>query len=231
MLFRSLGVGSTFVFTALLDLQDDQHPLASEDALRLSKLRIMAVDDSASARTIMAGILDSWHIQNTVLADGTSALLELASAQQRGEPYHLVLMDWQMPTMDGLEAVRRIRNFEGIADTLAAVMVTAYSRDDLLESAQGLRLDGVVEKPINPSQLLDAIVRTLGGGRAPSGKPGLRVSYDAMVAQLAGATVLLVEDNEINQELAVDILTEAGLVVDVANNGAEALTCLNVAYQ
>ncbi|APW44110.1 response regulator [Rhodoferax saidenbachensis] len=218
-----VGVGSRFFFTARLGLQAQQKDNTPAENPALRKLRVLVVDDNGSAREILSGIIDSLHLQVHSVADGASAIAELQSAQQLGHPYHLVLMDWQMPGMDGVETIRRIRSNEGISETLATVMVTAYSRDDLIEKASDVRIDGILEKPVNPSAVLNTISLALGHTRQIASPPLRRATYEAMAAQLRGAHVLLVEDNEVNQELATEILTEAGLTVDLASDGAQAV--------
>ncbi len=217
------GVGSCFGFTARLGLQSQQRSMDGEDMSRLQHLRVMVVDDNSSARTIMGAILQSQGIEHTVLESGEAALVALEDAQASSRPYQLMFVDWKMPGLDGLQTVRRLRSNPRISDDLSVVMVTAYSRDDLLEEARTLQIDGVIEKPVNPSRMLDTIVRTASGHKLARPPSLARTSFDALTAHLRGARILLVEDNEVNQELATDILTQAGMQVDVANNGEEAI--------
>ncbi|MBY0573805.1 MAG: response regulator, partial [Undibacterium sp.] len=190
----------------------------------LEYLRVMVVDDNESAREIMASIFSHLDIQVTLRPGGAASLIELELAQKKGRPYHFVFMDWFMPGMDGIEAVRRIRAMESISETLTVVMVTAYSRDELMEKSKGIRLDGILEKPVNVSQVNDTIQRALQLKTQPVvSDPIKRVNIDACVEKIRGRKVLLVEDNEVNQELATDILVEAGVIVELAKNGVEAI--------
>ncbi|QTN27334.1 response regulator [Rhodoferax sp. AJA081-3] len=218
------GRGSRFIFTAKMGLQRNQQqasPVLADPKLR--HLRVLVVDDNSASREILSDIIESLHIAVHTASNADAAIAQLVAAQQLGTPFHLVVMDWHMPGVDGVEAIRRIRANEAIAETLATVMVTAYNRDELVESAQGLRLDGILEKPVTPSGLLNTISAALSRTLHVTSAPHRPTSYTSMVAQLTGACVLLVEDNEINQELAADILTQAGLRVDVAGDGAQAL--------
>jgi signal transduction histidine kinase/DNA-binding response OmpR family regulator len=226
------GVGSCFAFTARMGVQADQSAAAIPADPKLQQLRVLVVDDNSSAREIMSDILGSLRIEAKAVSSGEEGIAELIAAQQRGKSYHLVLMDWQMPHIDGIETVRRMRASEGISETLTAVMVTSYSRDDLIEKSQGVRLDGILEKPVSPSTVLDGIAQALARNaghkelatnRATSPAPYVRPSYDTLAAQLRGAHILLVDDNEVNLELAQDILTGAGMTVDVASDGAQAV--------
>ncbi|MFL6657608.1 MAG: response regulator [Massilia sp.] len=221
------GQGSRFLFTARFGRQSwpGGEALSGAD---LGAVKVMVVDDNAAAREIMLGILGSLQMRSAAAVSAAAAIAELVQAEGAGDPYQLVLMDWVMPTMDGLAAIRAIRANPAIASTLAIVMVTAYSRDDLLAQAGDLARLGVLEKPVTPSGVLDAIAEGLRGGAllaAPHAVPGRRLA--AAMQTLRGRKVLLVEDNEVNQELAVDILLGLGMTVSVAINGRAALDMLD----
>jgi PAS domain S-box-containing protein len=218
-----VGKGSRFMFTARFDVQEGAEPLPSS-ARDLRAMRVLVVDDNAAAREIMQHILESLQMRVTSCAAAALAIEELEQAERQGDPYQLVMMDWIMPSMDGLAAIRAIRANPAISDMLSIIMVTAYSRDDLLSKAGDLNRLGVLDKPVTPSSVLDAIV----GGYVDHGGIGLRPEVPqrrmtAALQRLRGASVLLVEDNDINQELAVDVLTSLGLKVGVAANGKVAL--------
>lgn len=155
------GVGSTFHFTAKFGVQHEQRTL-SLDQKDIEGLRILVVDDNANAREIVLNILESFKFFPTAVRSGEEAILELENAQKQNKPYGLVLMDWMMPSMDGIETIKRIRNDTLLSSTPAFIMVTAYSRDDLLHRAQGVHLDGLLVKPVSPSTLLDTILNALG---------------------------------------------------------------------
>ena len=223
----TMGVGSCFIFTAQLRVQDrvQQSPVAQP---ALHQLRMLVVDDNSSAREIMTGIIESLQWQAHAVSDADSAIVALESAQAAGQPYDMVLMDWQMPVLDGVEALRRIRSNARIAESLSAVLVTAYNRSDLLEQARDVRLDGVLEKPVNPSMMLDTIHRVMGQPRlAPARPTPMPLAQDVSLHALRHARVLLVEDNEINQEVATEILREAGVQVTIAGDGAQAVALVD----
>ncbi|MBC7917116.1 MAG: response regulator [Rhodoferax sp.] len=217
------GKGSSFIFTASLRLPDMFTALSVDADPLLQHLRILVVDDNQSAREIMVGIVESLNLEVQSAADGPSAIQALEAAQQQGRPFHMVMMDWQMPGMDGVQAIRQIRGSEKIAETLATVMVTAFSRDDLIEKAEGVRLDGLLEKPVSPSAVLDTIARAMGHMRHSATQSHQNANNASLTAHLRGARVLLVEDNEVNQELASEILRESGVQVTVAGDGVQAL--------
>ncbi|MEO5357153.1 MAG: response regulator [Nitrospirae bacterium YQR-1] len=217
------GVGSTFYFTAKFGLQSAQRHLAAttEDA---KGLHILVVDDNARAREIFKTMLTSLRFESTAVSSGTEAIAELERAALQNMPYGLVLMDWSMPGMDGVETIRRIRSDTRLANTPAFVMVTAYSRDELLQQTTDVKIDGLLVKPVSPSTLLDSILSALGKEVVHGTRKHKRqADYRLAEKSLSGAYVLLVEDNEVNQELALEILQEAGIRVDVAVNGLQSL--------
>jgi two-component system sensor histidine kinase/response regulator len=181
------------------------------------------VDDNASAREILQGILSSLRFDATSVSSGAEAIGELEQGQAESKPYGLVLMDWQMPGMDGVETIKRIRADRKLAHTPAFIMVTAYSRDELQQQAEGVQIDGLLVKPVSPSTLLDSILNALGKEVTQrTRRHEKQAGHQESARQVKGARLLLVED-VVNQEVALEILQEAGLIVDVANNGAEAV--------
>jgi PAS domain S-box-containing protein len=216
-------VGSTFYFTAKFGVQSEQRKLSinTED---IEGLRILVVDDNESAREILQNMLQYLKFDVSSVNSGAEAIEELKRAQQEQRPYGLTLIDWMMPSMDGVETIRRIREDGELLAVPTFVMVTAYSQDELLEQAVGLNIAGVLIKPVSPSTLLDSILNALGKEVVQSTrKHEKQANYLEAEKLMKGAYLLLVEDNAVNQELALEILQDGGLRVDVANNGAEAV--------
>lgn len=217
------GRGSTFHFTATLGLQPVQRQRASIDA-DVAALRILVVDDNARARDIMVAILRSQRFDCESVDSGEAAIAMLVDAQAQGRSFGLVLMDWFMPQMDGLATIRNVLVALPSAHLPAFVMVTAHNREELLEQARDLAIAGVLQKPVSPSSVLDSILLSLGKHVVAHGRRQLRDDAHAEAQQkLIGAHLLLVEDNPVNQELALEILQSGGMRVDVANHGAEAV--------
>ena len=137
-------------------------------------------------------------------------------------------MDWKMPVMDGVETIQRLQD-QRLTRTPAVIMVTAYGRDDVFEAAaaRGVALKTVLTKPVTSSSLLEAIGEILDKGILVETHASEKANtYDEAMARLDGARVLLVEDNEMNQELATELLNRAGMTVVLANNGQQALDIL-----
>jgi CheY-like chemotaxis protein len=204
-------------------MQTTQRHLAAT-ADDVQGLRVLVVDDNPSAREIFQSMLASLKFESTAAGSGPEAIAELERAQQQGQPYGLVLMDWRMPGMDGVETIRRIRSDIRFAHIPAFVMATAYSRDELLQQAVDIKIDGLLVKPVSPSTMLDSILTALGKEVVMTpAKRNRKADHNEAEKSLRGAYVLLVEDNEVNQELALEILGDAGMKVDVAVNGLQAL--------
>ncbi len=212
------GVGSRFSFTAwfeLMDLDEGKRRIVPES---LNNLRVLVVDDNPVAREILSEYLKLMNFRVAEAFDGPSAIE--AVARSADDPYALVLMDWQMPGMDGIEAARRIKNDLPIARIPAIVMVTSFDREEIYAQTQRYNLDGLLIKPITPSHLLDLAIRLFAPRSAELGikHPAKEKDYG-----ISGLRVLLAEDNEINQQVATELLESQGIQVTVANDGRAAV--------
>ncbi len=216
------GIGSTFWFTVSLGAGKDSSKRFLPRA-DLRGRRVLLVDDNDHAREVIGDMLRGMTFAVTTAASGAEALAELARAEQAGEPADLVFLDWQMPAMDGLQTAEAIGRL-ALRAPPPLVMITAYGRDELVQNARQARIADVLVKPVSPSQLFDAVMRALGVdavARHTSRFDAAELLPD--VSSLAGARVLLAEDNELNQEVAREFLQSAGVEVDLAEDGAVAL--------
>ncbi|WP_162823725.1 response regulator [Lysobacter sp. TY2-98] len=223
-----VGEGSVFHFIARFGEQSDAQPRRMLHADELKGMRVLVVDDNASAREILSGMARSFGLEVDVAWDGLEALRQIADADAKTLPYDLVLMDWRMPGEDGIAVMERMQN-SAMANMPSVIMVTAYGRDDVLADAsrRGVSPSAVLTKPVTPSTLLDAIATVFGHEQPVERRADARAAGEAdAMARLRGARVLLVEDNEMNQELATELLRQAGLDVVLAENGQEALDTL-----
>jgi two-component system sensor histidine kinase/response regulator len=212
------GVGTTFTFTVWLGVGQDKGAgkIVPE---KLTTMRALIVDDNAGAREIIDDLLKGVVAHADAVASGKEAI---AAVQQNDGtvPYDVVFMDWRMPGMDGLQAARALKTDASLKHQPAIVMVTAFGRDEVREEAEKLQLDGFLVKPVTRSMLVDALVTTF----AEAGDHVAAVaSATAEGVSLTGLRVLLVEDNDINQQIAIELLEGVGAKVDVANNGREAV--------
>ncbi|MCK5735052.1 MAG: response regulator, partial [Spirochaetaceae bacterium] len=210
------GKGSTFYFTGTYPLSEkkkkERHILPSI----LRSLNVLVVDDNESARDVLSHYLLDFSFQVSAVESGERALEELYKADSN---YDLVLLDWKMPGMNGIETARMIRQHNTVVP-IKIVMVTAYSSDEIIDEVNSLKIDGVLLKPVGQSVLFDTIVEVFGGQEtALSGAPQDGDEYPEGFDDIRGARILLVEDNEINQQVAKELLEYEGFRVDIAENG------------
>ncbi|MDD4927790.1 MAG: PAS domain-containing protein [Gallionella sp.] len=224
------GKGSTFSFTIALPVSGQARIEHSPSALR--GMRALVVDDLEISRLTLRELLGSWQFQVTEAASGQEALALIEQrAHDPEQAFELVLLDWKMPGMSGVEVARRIRESGQNKQTArlpVIIMVTAHSKEILLQEAQGIHLDAVLNKPVTSSSLFDTIMDFQGGHKHPR---DVKSSADIIgdTSSIRGARILLAEDNETNQLVATDILERMGLDVTVANNGRQALEILQQA--
>jgi PAS domain S-box-containing protein len=215
------GVGSAFYFTVWLGIGSatGSGKVVPE---RLAQLRVLVVDDNAAAREILQEPLSGLASRVDVVASGKEAI---AAIQQHDatEPYDIVFMDWRMPGMDGLQASRHIKSDETLKHVPHIVLVTAFGREEVREEAERLELDGFLVKPVTKSMIVDTLVSVFASEGEEASVAGERDATEL----LRGARILLAEDNEINQQIAVELLEGAGATVRVANNGREAVDVLS----
>jgi two-component system sensor histidine kinase/response regulator len=222
------GKGSTFHFHARLGVQANPQTRRMFKAEELLGVRVLVVDDNASAREILSTMARTFGLEVDVASDGAQALRLIAEADKKALPYDLTLMDWKMPGMDGVETVRQLQG-QHLNKMPTVIMVTAFGREEAMGSAQdrGVDLQTVLTKPVTSSTLLEAIGEVLHKGMEVTTRQEARAD-DCMEAmeQLKGSRVLLVEDNDMNQELAMELLANAGITAVLANHGKEALDIL-----
>ncbi|MDR6216084.1 PAS domain S-box-containing protein [Paracidovorax wautersii] len=216
----TLGQGSTFWVTLPLERSEVARPQVPQAGLR--ERRVLVVDDNHTAASVLADMLHAMGFEVTQAHGGERALALLREATQEHSAYGLLLLDWQMPDMDGIELARRIRDM-GLDHVPQMLMVTAYGREEVLHAARAEGIETVLVKPVSASVLHDTLMQPLEHGWMP-GHARLVAPVPCVLPQaLRGARVLLVEDNELNQLVAVELLRDAGFIVDVAENGLVAL--------
>lgn len=212
------GVGSTFLFTVWLGLgaATGHGKMLPE---QLPRLNVLVVDDNSAAREILAEALQGITGHVDVVGSGAEALAAVKQ-HDASAPYDLVFMDWRMPGMDGLQATRRIKSDELLHKQPAIVMVTAFGREEVREEAERLGIDAFLVKPVTKSMLVDTLVTLF----APtSAETAHAAADDQHSGRLKGARILLAEDNDINQQIAVELLEGVGAHLTVAHNGQDAV--------
>ncbi len=216
------GMGSTFIFTAWFGV-------GSETAHKkrfipdIAGLRALVVDDNEQAREILTENLRLFALRAESVSSGEDAIRELVAADAT-DPYGLVLMDWQMPGMDGLEASQIIKRGGRLQHIPEISIVTAFGREDIRAKAAEIGIDNYLLKPISPSMLYDSLMDIF--ATAQEDKESKHHKEVTSTADATGIRILLVEDNEMNQQVATELLQSAGAIVTIANHGGEAVDIL-----
>ena len=209
-----IGKGSTFIFTIWFGISKEVIRQSNNLPEQITALRVLVVDDNEAAREILTRFLHDIHCNVETAASGKEAI---ALAQQK--PFDLILMDWIMPEMDGIETARLI-----LGDATPkphVVIVTSFNSENVRKKSTNIRIDGILTKPVTRSALVDTLMKFYGlcmNSPMPDHDTVLEHDYG-----LAGTYILLAEDNEINQQIAIELLEGMGAHVDLANNGTEAV--------
>jgi signal transduction histidine kinase/DNA-binding response OmpR family regulator/HPt (histidine-containing phosphotransfer) domain-containing protein len=220
------GQGSTFSFTANFGLGKEKAKKRFKPASELRGMKVLVVDDNATSRIILQEMLESFSFEVSLAASGKEGITELEAAG-KDKPFELVIMDWKMPGMDGIEASKRIKDHKGLSKIPSIILVTAYGREEIMQQVEQMGLDGFLIKPISPSMLFDAIMQAFGEALPETSRVVQSHEQEAeALKHIQGAQILLVEDNEINQQVAREILEGAGLIVSLATNGQEAVNAV-----
>ena len=217
-----LGTGSTFSFSVQMglaqELRRDERP---RDAARGK--HVLVVDDNPTARQILCEQLHILGMRVDEAFNGDASVTAVQN-QDAADPYDVVLMDWHMPGLNGVNATRAILHDASLVHRPSVVMVTAFGADEVRVAGGRAGACAFIDKPVSPSRLWDTLAEIF--------YPGMGVALPAPRAtdspvQYPGVRVLLVEDNEINQQIATELLQSMGVEVSLANNGQEALDMLN----
>ncbi|HRZ38163.1 MAG TPA: PAS domain S-box protein, partial [Candidatus Paceibacterota bacterium] len=217
------GVGTTFLFSIWLGV-GQATPSGQIVPNQFQNLRVLVVDDNAAAREILVESLKSLAERVDAVSSGHEALAAIKE-RDADAPYDVVFMDWRMPGMDGLQATRLIKNDSSLRQQPAVIIVTAFGREEVREEAERLHVDGFLVKPITKSMLVDSLVNVFATSTGEATAVAAATAEES--ARLRGLRVLLAEDNEINQQIAVELLESVGATVKTANDGREAVETLS----
>ncbi|MFC1850278.1 two-component regulator propeller domain-containing protein [candidate division CSSED10-310 bacterium] len=216
-----VGKGSTFSFEIKLKFQtgDRELQLIPPEDLRVKK--VLVVDDNRTSREILQNLLRSLTFEPKAVSSGDEAILELKNAALEN-PYALLLLDWQMPGMDGLLVSRRIKQDTLINTTPIIFMVPASDREEVRQQTLKAGINSFLTKPVRRAPLYKTIMQVF-DQETEIVEQQLFASERETIEKIRGARILLVEDNAINQQVAIEILEGAGVIVEVAGNGKEAV--------
>jgi PAS domain S-box-containing protein len=216
------GKGSCFCFTVRMDKPDIEKIRDLKPSIDLRGMKVLVCDDNETSREILRETLESFTFDVTVCESGLKAI-EILEKQNVEDPFELVLMDWKMPEMDGLQTSERIFNDKDIKIQPMIILVTAYRTEEVIHKAKELNLSDVLSKPVNYSLLFDTIINLFGDKKRRVSRftEETESSGKINLERIRGAKILLVEDNEVNQKVAEGIFKGMGMEVDLANDGQE----------
>ncbi|GEM_PF-1407437 len=214
----SLGKGSTFSFTACFKLSDTLHDDFNVPEILHGK-RVMVIDDNKTSLQLLCNILQSFGFKVTLANSGEDALEKLGTNVVPS--FELILTDWSMSHMDGIETTRQILKNIQNNPVKVILMTTTFVHKTIKYQARQAGVTAFLNKPVTPSNLLNTIIEILSPDDICS-KRSQSCQY-TMGKELQGAHILLVEDNPINQEIAVNFLESFGIVPDVVENGEKAV--------
>jgi signal transduction histidine kinase/CheY-like chemotaxis protein len=220
------GQGSNFQFQIVCQRGDDDQLAERDlDSFVLHNVHALVVDDNATNRLIMEEMLKVWQVQATLLDHGQHVERELEAAHKAGQPYTLVLLDVQMPDMDGFDVARVIRN-SPYAQDAAIIMLSSADMAAYEQQFHLLRLGDYLTKPVKQSELLETMVDVLQkrSGATPAARPARTSGHEVKLTR--PLRILLAEDNYVNQQLMLRVLAKDGHEVLLATNGQEAVELL-----
>jgi CheY-like chemotaxis protein/HPt (histidine-containing phosphotransfer) domain-containing protein len=216
------GTGSEFIFTAVFGKSVSSGKASPRLSEELSGKKALVVDDNSDSLQILGEMLEFFNFRVERASSGEACLALLRKAF-RDEPHSLVLLDWKMPGMDGIATSLKIHELFRETSPPRIILATGYAREEARVEAQKAGLDGVVIKPVSSSGLLAAILDAFGATEAKALIAPRRDEDVDLAFSIRGADILLVEDNEINRQVAMEVLEGAGLKVTLAQNGREAV--------
>ena len=223
-----MGSGSTFFFTTKINIADGdsngEQFVQYKDTFKKWGMRVLVVDDKEDSREIIGRMLTDMSLEVTMSSSGEAAIAILEKTKEE-KRYDLVIMDWKLPGINGIEASKRIKKMFAVDKAPSIILLTACINEGLQEKADQIGLlEAILYKPVVPSLLFNAIIHVCGKEGLAQICADLKAKNDIeYLPQLRDIRALLVEDNEINCEVAKEILQEAGLIVTIANNGREAV--------
>jgi two-component system, sensor histidine kinase and response regulator len=225
------GVGSEFIFIARFQKAEKKLSYSHSALNDLRGLRVLAVDHSENGAQILKSYLESFTLDVTVAGNSQEAIDLVRSANAERKPFGLVIIDCKIPEMDGMEVARKLREVTFLSFRPKVLLITSGRQDEMSLQTDDEVVDGILAKPFQQSKFLDAVTRVSGRNVLSSGKFKIISEQlnPELLSQIRGARLLLVEDNEINRQVAQELLEGFGLDVTTAENGQEAIALLQEA--
>ncbi len=222
------GRGSRFNFTSSFKKTAAQRSARNfEPDDELYGMRVLVVDDNQTCRQLLKKHLESFTFEVAMADSSSEALKVMVQADKQGKSYPLLVIDWKMPEMDGIETARKIRAMAGLSKLPKILLFSPFGQSERLQQLESTVVDGILTKPFQQTELFEAVMEIFGRAEIKQQRimPSLLFRHE-LVAKISGAYLLLVEDNEINQQIARELLEKAGVTVAVAENEEEAIAQL-----
>jgi len=212
------GKGSTFYFTGIFGVQEKKKRTEFKTPQDIQHINVLACDDNETARLIFSEALNLFKFNTKIVDSGIEVIDEL-----KKNKYQLLLIDCQMPDMDGIETVTKLKQNPDNSE-MKTILVTAYGSESAAKRAKEAGFNGYIAKPYTFSTLFDTIMEVFSLEERSRRKKEVKgKKHKKALENIVGTTILLTEDNEINQQVAMELMEDAGFVVEIANNGLEAV--------
>lgn len=211
------GEGSAFICRMEMALVGEEALADLAPPPHIQRLRVLVADDNPASRQIMRDLFADWGMTIDLVASGDEALGAVTAADEGGRPYDLLLLDWKMPGLDGAQVARTVAAAPFKGARPKCCIVTAYGADEFRVGADDEDVAAFLTKPVAPQALLESMASLI--DQPAEQTPDAAAALPQVGASIRGLRLLLVEDNEINREIATELLTDGGLLVDVAENG------------
>lgn len=220
------NIGSTFSLN--LNLECTDQIVKPQNKSIYHDLNILVVDDNPISQQVISRMLDHLNISCILADDGYEAVKRVQESAEANDLFDMVIMDWKMPNMDGIEASRIIKQELELNTPPQILMLSAYDKDEVKKLSSPITVDHFLEKPVSQSTLMETISEVLGMCAQTHLSHELNVSPEHKKYNFSHCQILLVEDNEINRHVALEVLAETGIAVDIALNGQEAINLVSV---
>ena len=218
--------GSSFHFTASFGWGQESAETEARILPDLRGTKVLVVDDNDSAREVISSMITSFSMAASTAASGEEALEVMGKRAEQNNPFDLIIIDWKMPGLDGMDTAHIIKSNPDLYGVQSVLLISGFDTEELRNNELINDIDGFLNKPVNQSSLLQAVINLLDESKGQTWD-SLKVPRMEKVEDLVGTSILLVEDNKINQQVAMELLKQVGAKVDLAENGLEAIAALD----
>ncbi|WP_185976626.1 response regulator [Catenovulum sediminis] len=216
------GLGSAFHFIISFNAKADN---LVDKVLKIEgrNIRVLLVDDNLVSRKVLQDMFANHGADVVEAENGIKAIDAVQTSIASEQPFDLIVMDWRMPEMDGIQASKLIKQDLGLTKVPAILMISSYDKDEAKSLSQEVGIDGFIEKPVNQSTLFDALSYCLKLDKLDELNEQDEFRHTDKLVDLSDVNLLLVEDNKLNRQVAVGFLKDTGIRIEIAENGVQAI--------